>query len=60
MEAIYEHDAWRNDRRVTVPRWRVGRATSLDDAVAPHMTHVERAYALPTWETRPDVAAVDA
>ena len=55
VEAIYEHDAWRNDRRVSVPRWRVGRAKSLDDAVAPHMAHVERAFSLPAWETRTDV-----
>ena len=55
VEAVYEHDAWRNDRRVVVPTWRVGRATSLDGAVAPHMAHVERAYALPPWDTRTDV-----
>lgn len=55
VEAIYEHDAWRNDRRVAVPRWRVGRAASLDDAVAPHMRHIERAFSLPAWETRTDV-----
>ena len=55
VEAVYEHDAWRNDRRVVVPTWRVGRATSLDGAVAPHMAHVERAYALPQWDTRSDV-----
>ena len=46
VELIYEHDAWRNDTRITMPKWRVGRATTLDDAVAPHMAHVERAYAL--------------
>jgi len=55
VEAVYEHDAWRNDARLTVPAWRIGRATSLDDAVAPHMAHVERAFALQPWETRPDV-----
>jgi hypothetical protein len=55
VELIYEHDAWRNDTRVTVPTWRVGRATTLDDAVAPHMAHVERAFDLQPWETRADV-----
>ena len=55
MEAIYEHDGWRNDHRVTVPRWRIGRATSMDDAVQPHFEHLERAYKLPAWETRADV-----
>ena len=55
VELVYEHDAWRNDTRVTVPRWRIGRATSLDEAVAPHMAHVERAFNLQPWETRSDV-----
>jgi hypothetical protein len=54
-EAVYEHDAWRNDLRVTVPQWRIGRATTLDDAIAPHMAHVEHAYHLQPWETRTDV-----
>jgi hypothetical protein len=54
-ELVYEHDAWRNDTRITMPKWRVGRATTLDDAIAPHMAHVERAYALPAWETRTDM-----
>ena len=52
VEAVYEHDAWRNDRRLTVPRWRLGRAATLDDAIAPHMTHVEQAFRLEPWETR--------
>ena len=57
LEAIYEHDGWRNDRRVTVPRWRLGRATSLDAAVQPHFEHLERAFKLNAWEARPDVPA---
>ena len=57
VEAIYEHDAWRNDRRVAVPRWRVGRATSFESAMQPHFEHLERAYRLPAWETRSDVPA---
>jgi hypothetical protein len=55
VEAVYEHDGWRNDTRLTVPRWRLGRATSLDDADAPHMAHVEQAFGLQPWETRTDV-----
>lgn len=55
VEAIYEHDAWRNDTRVTVPRWQLGHASTFEDAMAPHMTHVERAFNLPAWETRSDV-----
>lgn len=55
VEAIYEHDAWRNDRRVETPKWRLGRASSADEAASLHMQHVERAYSLPAWETRADV-----
>ena len=54
-EAIYEHDAWRNDTRVEVPRWRLGHATSLEAAIQPHMEHVEQAFGLQSWETRADV-----
>ena len=55
LELIHEHDAWRNDTRVTVPRWRIGRAASLDDAAALHWTHLERAFNLPSYESRADV-----
>ncbi len=57
VEAIYEHDAWRDDKRVEMPAWRLGRASSADDAVATHMAHVERAFAIPDWERRADVPA---
>ena len=57
IEAVYEHDAWRNDRRLEVPGWRLGRAPSLDEAVAAHMQHVEQAFALQPWESRADVPA---
>ena len=55
VEAIHEHDAWRNDHRVEVPTWRLGRAASADEAVSLHMAHLERAYSIPAWETRSDV-----
>ncbi len=55
MELVYEHDAWRNDHRVEVPAWRIGKAPTFEDAMAPHMTHIERAFSLPAWETRADV-----
>jgi hypothetical protein len=54
VEAIYEHDGWRNDRRVEMPKWRIGHTASADDAAALHLQHVERAFALPAWETRAD------
>ena len=55
VEAIYEHDAWRSDRRIEIPGWRLGRAASLDDAIHAHFVHVEQAFALEPWESRPDV-----
>ncbi|MBV9879491.1 MAG: hypothetical protein JO180_03300, partial [Gemmatirosa sp.] len=54
-EAIYEHDAWRDDTRVVVPRWRLAHAPSLDAAMQTHLAHVERAFGLRTWEARDDV-----
>ena len=54
VEVIYEHDGWRNDKRVVVPTWRMGHATSFDAALAPHMEHIERAFNLSPFETRTD------
>jgi hypothetical protein len=54
-EMIYEHDAWRNDTRVEVPRWEIGHAPTLDAAMDIHMGYVEKAFGLPAWETRTDV-----
>jgi hypothetical protein len=55
VEAIYEHDAWREDSAISVPRWRLGRTTSFEAALQPHMDHIEKAFHLQPWETRPDV-----
>ena len=55
IEAIHEVEGWRSDNRVVVPRWRIGRAASLEAALAPHVQHLERAYRIPRWDTRPDV-----
>ena len=55
VEAVYEHDAWRRDTRVQVPRWRLGRTESADDAVGQHMEHLERTFGLTPWESRSDV-----
>jgi hypothetical protein len=57
VEAIYEHDAWREDRRVAVPKWRLGRVASEQEASALHMQHIEKAFSLKSWETRTDVPA---
>jgi len=56
-EAIYEHDAWREDTRLTVPTWQLGHTATLDEAVALHIAHIERAFNIPTWESRTDVPA---
>jgi hypothetical protein len=55
VEAVYEHDAWRNDHRLMVPRWCLLEAPTVDEALAPHLAHVERAFQLVAWETRTDV-----
>ena len=55
VELVYEHDAWRDDVNVTAPPWRIGRASSLDAAAALHWAHLERAYNIPSYDTRPDV-----
>jgi hypothetical protein len=54
-EAIYEHDGWRNDTRVVVPRWELGHAATFEDAMAIHMAHIEQAFSLVSWESRTDV-----
>jgi hypothetical protein len=55
VEAIYEHDAWRNDHRVQTPAWRLGKSTSADEAIATHMSHHEHAFSIPAWDSRSDV-----
>jgi hypothetical protein len=55
VEAIYEHDGWRNDTTVRVPTWRIGHAPSFEGAMAPHMAHIETAFSLPSYESRADV-----
>jgi hypothetical protein len=57
VEAVYEHDGWRNDTRVAVPAWRIGRAASGDAAESLHMQQVEKAFGLESWEARADVPA---
>jgi hypothetical protein len=57
VEAVYEHDAWRDDHRVEVPTWRLGRAASAEEATALHVRHIEQAFALKPWEERTDVPA---
>ncbi len=55
VELVHEVEGWLDQTRVVVPTWRVGRAATLEAAVAPHYTHIERAYRFPRWESRADV-----
>jgi hypothetical protein len=55
VELVHEVEGWLDERVVQVPTWRLGRNISLEAAVAPHYTHLERAYHFPRWETRADV-----
>ena len=55
VEAIYEHDAWRSDTKLTTPAWRLGRAPTADSAIDQHMAHLERAFSIPKWDSRTDV-----
>src|SRR5207248_2541469 len=55
VELVHEVEGWLDQSRVRVPTWRVGRAVTLEAAVAPHYAHLARAYRWPRWETRGDV-----
>jgi len=54
VEAVFETEGWLNQTSVTVPTWRLSRDVSLDDAVAEHYAHLEKAYQIPSIDTRPD------
>lgn len=54
VELVHEVEGWMDRKTVQVPTWRIGRAASLEAAVAPHYAHLERAYHFPRWETRSD------
>jgi hypothetical protein len=55
VEAVYEHDAWRNDRKINLPRWRLAYTKTFEGAVQTHLTEIERLFNLPAWDTRNDV-----
>jgi hypothetical protein len=57
VEAVHEVEGWMDRTRVEVPTWRFGRTSTLEAAARTHYDHLERAYGLPAWETRPDVPA---
>jgi len=55
VEALVEAEGWKPSRTFQAPPWRITRATSIAAAAAPHFDHVERAFHIPRWDTRPDV-----
>jgi hypothetical protein len=55
VEMLAETEGWAETRTFNVPSWRIARATSIAGASKPHFAHVERAYRLPPWNSRPDV-----
>ena len=54
VEAVHEVEGWTEQKEVRVPRWRVGRTTSLEAAGRPHFEHIESAYKIPRFEVRED------
>ncbi|HYK12044.1 MAG TPA: hypothetical protein VEV39_14695 [Gemmatimonadales bacterium] len=54
VEAVFETEGWLNQTSLTVPTWRLTRDVSLDDAVTGHYAHLEKAYQIPSIDTRPD------
>ncbi len=55
VEAVHETEGWSPARTVRVPRWRIGRAASVEAAAHGHFEHIEKAYRIPQWDSRPDV-----
>jgi hypothetical protein len=57
VELIHEDAAHEMGSSVVLPPWRVGRCADPEACVEDHLGHLERAYGLQPWETRPDVPA---
>ena len=56
-EAVFEAEGWTDRHRLDVPAWRLWRSDSLDAASTAHYAHLERAYGLTSFATRPDAPA---
>jgi hypothetical protein len=56
VEMVYEQAGWVKSGKLESPLWCAGRASSMEVACAPHFSHVEKAFQVPNWETRTDVA----
>ena len=57
VEAVFEAEGWLDQQRLAVPAWRLGKTATLEAATRAHYARVERAYRIPTWESRDDVPA---
>ena len=56
-ELIFEELAPAMSGSITTPPWRIGRTRDPGAVAEEHRRHVERAYGLRPWESRPDVPA---
>src|SRR5260221_3560360 len=57
VEATVEAEGWNPFRTVSVPAWRIARVSTIAEAGRAHYDHLERAFRIPRWDTRPDVPA---
>ena len=55
VEALVEAEGWRRSTTLRTQTWRVSRAATIAEAAGAHYAHVERAFRLARWDTRPDV-----
>ena len=55
VEAIAEAPAWNQQKRWTVPLWRIMRTASADVAVQKHYEYLDRTFRLKKWDERADV-----
>jgi hypothetical protein len=56
VELVYEQAGWVKSPKLESPVWCAGRASNMEGACRPHFVHVEKAFQIPNWETRADVA----
>ena len=57
VEMIHEREGWARSNRIASPVWRLGGVETVEAAYRPHFEHVEKAFAIPDWESRSDVPA---
>ena len=57
VELAHEIEGWTHENSVRVPAWRVAAVPSLEAATREHYAHLERAYRIPKFASRPDAPA---